>query len=116
MGNFKTYIDKNKERFLNELFELLRIPSISANSENDPDIKIAANSIKKHLLKLGLNNCEICETDGHPIVYGEKIIDQNLPTILVYGHYDVQPVDPLDLWDQDPFLMEWLNYMKSLDH
>ena len=103
MGNFKTYIDKNKERFLNELFELLRIPSISANSENDPDIKIAANSIKKHLLKLGLNNCEICETDGHPIVYGEKIIDQNLPTILVYGHYDVQPVDPLDLWDQDPF-------------
>ena len=72
--------------------------------ENDSDIKDQQlNSIKKHLLNLGLNDCEICETKGHPIVYGEKIIGQNLPTILVYGHYDVQPVDPLNLWDQNPF-------------
>ena len=103
MKNFKTYIEKNKKRFLNELFQLLRIPSISASSDHDLDIRLTADLIKKHLLKLGLDNCEICETQGHPIVYGEKIIDKNLPTILVYGHYDVQPVDPLDLWDQDPF-------------
>ena len=103
MKNFKTYIEKNKKRFLNELFELLRIPSISANSDHDLDIRLTADLIKKHLENLGLDNCEICETQGHPIVYGEKIINKNLPTILVYGHYDVQPVDPLDLWDQDPF-------------
>ena len=103
MKNFKTYIEKNKKRFLNELFELLRIPSISASSDHDLDIRLTADLIKKHLENLGLDNCEICETQGHPIVYGEKIINKNLPTILVYGHYDVQPVDPLDLWDQDPF-------------
>ena len=103
MKNFKTYIENNKKRFLNELFELLRIPSISASSDHDLDIRLTADLIKKHLENLGLDNCEICETQGHPIVYGEKIINKNLPTILVYGHYDVQPVDPLDLWDQDPF-------------
>ena len=103
MENFKNYIEKNSDRFLNELFELLRIPSISAIKENDSDTRSAAELIKKHLLNLGLDNCEICETKGHPIVYGEKIIDKDLPTILVYGHYDVQPVDPLNLWDQDPF-------------
>jgi len=103
LKNFKTYIEKNKKRFLNELFELLRIPSISASSDHDPDIRLTADLIKKHLVNLGLDNCEICETQGHPIVYGEKIINKNLPTILVYGHYDVQPVDPLELWDQDPF-------------
>jgi len=90
-------------RLFDELFELLRIPSISANSDHDLDIRLTADLIKKHLENLGLDNCEICETQGHPIVYGEKIINKNLPTILVYGHYDVQPVDPLDLWDQDPF-------------
>ena len=103
MEKFKNYIEKNKARFLNELFELLKIPSISAVSENKSDIKAAANLIREHLLKLGLNNCEICETKGHPIVYGEKIIDSSLPTVLVYGHYDVQPVDPIELWDKDPF-------------
>lgn len=103
MEIFKNYIEKNSERFLNELFELLRIPSISALKENDSDTRSAAELIKKHLLNLGLNNCEICETKGHPIVYGEKIIDKDLPTILVYGHYDVQPVDPLNLWDKNPF-------------
>ena len=103
MEKFKDYIDKNSERFLNELFELIRIPSISALKENDSDTRLAAELIKKHLLNLGLNNCEICETPGHPIVYVEKIFNENLPTILVYGHYDVQPVDPLNLWDKDPF-------------
>jgi len=103
LEKFKNYIEKNKDRFLDELFELLKIPSISAVSENKSDIRSAANLIKEHLLKLGLNNCEICETKGHPIVYGEKIIDSNLPTVLVYGHYDVQPVDPIELWNKDPF-------------
>tara|TARA_B100001996_G_scaffold226751_1_gene174649 strand:- start:184 stop:1581 length:1398 start_codon:yes stop_codon:yes gene_type:complete len=103
LEKFKNYIEKNKDRFLDELFELLKIPSISAISENKSDIRSAANLIKEHLLKLGLNNCEICETKGHPIVYGEKIIDSNIPTVLVYGHYDVQPVDPIELWDKDPF-------------
>ena len=103
MEKFKNYIEKNKDRFLDELFELLKIPSISAVSENKSAIRSAANLIREHLLKLGLNNCEICETKGHPIVYGEKIIDSSLPTVLVYGHYDVQPVDPIELWDKDPF-------------
>ena len=103
MDKIKNYIDTNKDRFLDELFELIKIPSVSAQKEHDSDVRIAAELIKNHLLKLGLDNCEICETPGHPIVYGEKIIDKNLPTILVYGHYDVQPVDPIELWDQDPF-------------
>ena len=103
MDKIKNYIDTNKDRFLDELFELIKIPSISAQKEHDSDVRKAAELIKNHLLKLSLDNCEICETQGHPIVYGEKIIDKNLPTILVYGHYDVQPVDPIELWDEDPF-------------
>ncbi len=103
MDKIKNYIDTNKDRFLDELFELIKIPSVSAQKEHDSDVRKAAELIKNHLLKLNLDNCEICETQGHPIVYGEKIIDKNLPTILVYGHYDVQPVDPIELWDQDPF-------------
>ena len=103
MDKIKNYIDTNKDRFLDELFELIKIPSVSAQKEHDSDVRKAAELIKNHLLKLSLDNCEICETQGHPIVYGEKIIDKNLPTILVYGHYDVQPVDPIELWDQDPF-------------
>ncbi|MDA9242252.1 dipeptidase [Flavobacteriaceae bacterium] len=103
MKNFKNYIEENKNRFINELFELLRIPSVSAKPEHDQDVRSAAELLKKHFIKLDLDNCEICETKGHPIVYGEKIISKDLPTILVYGHYDVQPVDPLNLWDQDPF-------------
>ena len=103
MKNFKNYIEENKNRFINELFELLRIPSVSAKPEHDLDVRSAAELLKKHFIKLDLDNCEICETEGHPIVYGEKIINKDLPTILVYGHYDVQPVDPINLWDQDPF-------------
>jgi acetylornithine deacetylase/succinyl-diaminopimelate desuccinylase-like protein len=103
LDKIKNYIDANKDRFLDELFELIKIPSVSAQKEHDSDVRKAAELIKNHLLKLSLDNCEICETQGHPIVYGEKIIDKNLPTILVYGHYDVQPVDPIELWDEDPF-------------
>jgi acetylornithine deacetylase/succinyl-diaminopimelate desuccinylase-like protein len=103
LDKIKNYIDTNKDRFLDELFELIKIPSVSAQKEHDLDVRKAAELIKNHLLKLNLDNCEICETQGHPIVYGEKIIDKNLPTILVYGHYDVQPVDPIELWDEDPF-------------
>ena len=103
MDKIKNYIEANKDRFLDELFELIKIPSVSAQKEHDLDVRKAAELIKNHLLKLNLDNCEICETQGHPIVYGEKIIDKNLPTILVYGHYDVQPVDPIELWDKDPF-------------
>jgi acetylornithine deacetylase/succinyl-diaminopimelate desuccinylase-like protein len=103
LDKIKNYIDTNKDRFLDELFELIKIPSVSAQKEHDSDVRKAAELIKNHLLKLNLDNCEICETQGHPIVYGEKIIDKNLPTILVYGHYDVQPVDPIELWDEDPF-------------
>ena len=103
MDKIKNYIDANKDRFLDELFELIKIPSVSAQKEHDLDVRKAAELIKNHFLKLNLDNCEICETQGHPIVYGEKIIDKNLPTILVYGHYDVQPVDPIELWDKDPF-------------
>ena len=103
MKEFNKYIEDNKDRFLIELFDLLRIPSISADSKHDKDTRAAADLLITHFKKLGLENCEIHETKGHPIVYGEKIINKNLPTILVYGHYDVQPVDPIELWDKDPF-------------
>jgi len=103
MKNIKSYVNKHKDRFLNELIELLKIPSISADSAYKNDVLKAADAVKISLQNAGCDAVEICETDGYPIVYGEKIIDQNLPTILVYGHYDVQPPDPLDLWDSPPF-------------
>ncbi|MBN4047227.1 dipeptidase [bacterium AH-315-P13] len=103
MKNIKSYINQHEKRFLNELFELLRIPSISADSSYKNDILKTAEVVKTSLQNAGCDLVEICETEGNPIVYGEKIIDQNLPTILVYGHYDVQPADPLDLWDSSPF-------------
>ena len=99
----KTYIEKNKERLLDELFDLLRIPSISAIKEHENSIRDAASFLKNKLKNLGMDNCEICETAGYPIVYAEKIKDSNLPTVLIYGHYDVQPVDPIELWNSDPF-------------
>ena len=98
-----TYLESNKERFLNELFELIKIPSISAVKEYDNETRKAAIFLKDQFESLGFSECEICETKGHPIVYAEKIIDEKLPTVLVYGHYDVQPVDPIELWDSDPF-------------
>ncbi|MGK7391959.1 MAG: dipeptidase [Candidatus Cyclobacteriaceae bacterium M2_1C_046] len=97
------YIEKNRERFINELLDLLRIPSVSADSKFKEDVKKAAAFVKESLVKAGVDNAEICETKGHPIVYGEKIIDESKPTVLVYGHYDVQPADPYELWDSPPF-------------
>jgi acetylornithine deacetylase/succinyl-diaminopimelate desuccinylase-like protein len=99
----QTYIQENKERFLSELLDLLRIPSVSADSKYAADVRKTAEFIHEKLTSAGADNVEICETAGFPIVYGEKIIDASLPTILVYGHYDVQPADPLNLWDSPPF-------------
>lgn len=103
MKSAKPYIEKNKERFLDELIELLKIPSISADSAYKKDVLKTAEAVKEQLEKAGCDTVEICETPGYPIVYGEKSIDKKLPTILVYGHYDVQPPDPMDLWDSPPF-------------
>ncbi len=103
MQDIKQYIEKNKNRFINELIDLLKIPSVSADSAYQNDILKTSETVKESLLKAGCDNVEICETPGNPIVYGEKIIDPKLPTILVYGHYDVQPADPIDLWDSPPF-------------
>ncbi|MCA0132582.1 dipeptidase [Winogradskyella alexanderae] len=103
MQAIQSYITKNKDRFLNELINLLKIPSISADSAYKNDVFKAAEVIRSSLENAGCDHVEICETDGYPIVYGEKIIDKNLPTVLVYGHYDVQPPDPLDLWNSPPF-------------
>ena len=103
MQNINSYINQHKQRFLDELIELLKIPSISADSAYKADVLNTAEAIKNSLEDAGCDHVEICETDGYPIVYGEKIIDNNLPTVLVYGHYDVQPPDPLDLWNSPPF-------------
>lgn len=103
MKSATSYIEKNKERFLDELIELLKIPSISADSKYKDDVLKTADAVKEQLKKAGCDTVEICETPGYPIVYGEKIIDKNLPTVLVYGHYDVQPPDPLNLWTNPPF-------------
>ena len=99
----RDFIQTNQKRFIDELIELLKIPSISADSKYNKDVARAAEYIKTQLEKAGATNVEICPTKGHPIVYGEKIIDPKLPTIIVYGHYDVQPVDPVNLWDSPPF-------------
>ncbi|MEW7277777.1 dipeptidase [Aquimarina sp. 2201CG1-2-11] len=103
MQNIQPYIQEHKDRFINELLELLKIPSISADSAYEKDVIKTADEISKSLKAAGCDTVEICETPGYPIVYGEKIIDPNLPTVLVYGHYDVQPPDPIDLWDSPPF-------------
>ncbi len=103
MSELNQYINTNKDRFLEELLDLLRIPSVSADSNYKEDVLKAAGFIQAKLLEAGADKAEVCETPGHPIVYGEKLVDPNLPTILVYGHYDVQPPDPLDLWDSPPF-------------
>ena len=103
MNTIQTYIKDNKERFLNELIELLKIPSISADSAYKKDVLRTADFVLDSLKKAGCDKVEICETPGYPIIYGEKIIDKNLPTILVYGHYDVQPADPINLWHSPPF-------------
>lgn len=103
MHSIKEYIDKHKERFVNELIDLLKIPSVSADSAHSQDVINTAEAVKEALEKAGCDWVEICQTPGYPIVYGEKIIDPKLPTVLVYGHYDVQPADPIELWTSDPF-------------
>ncbi len=103
MQNRKSYIENNKDRFINELIDLLKMPSVSADSAFSQDVLNTAELVKISLEKAGCDHVEICETPGYPIVYGEKIIDPSLPTVLVYGHYDVQPADPIDLWDSPPF-------------
>ena len=103
MTNIKQYIQDHKQRFIDELIELLKMPSISADAAYSKDIIKTAAAIKISLEKAGCQKVEMCETAGNPIVYGEHIFDTNLPTILVYGHYDVQPPDPLDLWTSPPF-------------
>ncbi|MFT7498538.1 MAG: acetylornithine deacetylase/succinyl-diaminopimelate desuccinylase-like protein [Porticoccaceae bacterium] len=103
MKDVKSYIDQHRNRFLDELIELLKIPSVSADKAYKNDVLKTAEVVKLSLEKAGCDSVEICKTPGYPIVYGEKIIDTSLPTILVYGHYDVQPADPLELWTSPPF-------------
>lgn len=103
MEKLKNYVETNKDRFLDELFGLIRIPSISSISAHKPDMYKAAEYWKKSLLEAGADKAEIYETAGNPVTYGEKIIDPALPTVLVYAHMDVMPVDPIELWDSEPF-------------
>ncbi|OUR98437.1 peptidase dimerization domain protein [Flavobacteriales bacterium 33_180_T64] len=103
MQNIQSYIEQHKDRFLNELIDLLKIPSVSADSAYKDDVIKTAEVIKTSLEKAGCDHVEICETEGFPIVYGEKMIDPDLPTVLVYGHYDVQPADPVELWHSPPY-------------
>ncbi|ARN78876.1 peptidase dimerization domain protein [Nonlabens spongiae] len=101
--NTKPYVEQHKDRFIQELIDLLKIPSISADPAYKEDVILTADKVKEALEKAGCDKVEICETPGYPIVYGERIVDEKLPTVLVYGHYDVQPPDPINLWDSPPF-------------
>jgi acetylornithine deacetylase/succinyl-diaminopimelate desuccinylase-like protein len=103
MEQIKNYINQHQERFISELMEMLRIPSVSADSKYKNEVLRNAEFVKKSLVDAGADKAEVCLTPGHPIVYAEKIVDPKLPTVVVYGHYDVQPPDPLDLWDSPPF-------------
>ncbi len=103
MKNIKTFVEKNKDQYISELIEILKIPSVSADPSYEKDVIRMADAVKKSLENAGCNFVEMCQTPGYPIVFGEHIIDANLPTILVYGHYDVQPADPLELWTSPPF-------------
>lgn len=103
MQDISEYLVKNKERFISELIHLLKIPSVSADPVYSQDVINASEAVMASLLEAGCDTAEICETNGYPIVYGEKIISPELPTVLVYGHYDVQPADPIDLWNSPPF-------------
>jgi acetylornithine deacetylase/succinyl-diaminopimelate desuccinylase-like protein len=103
MNSINTYIKEHKQRFLDELVELLKIPSVSADKAFEKEVLLTADFVMESLKKAGCDKVESCETPGYPIIYGEKIIDKNLPTVLVYGHYDVQPADPIELWHSPPF-------------
>ncbi|MDD3033853.1 MAG: M20/M25/M40 family metallo-hydrolase, partial [Bacteroidales bacterium] len=99
----KNYIKENSDRFLSELFELLRIPSVSSMAEHNSDMQKAAEKYVQLLLAAGADKASVYKTKGHPVVFGEKILDKSLPTILVYAHYDVQPADPIEKWTTPPF-------------
>lgn len=99
----KEYIEQNKQRFLNELFDWLKIPSVSADSRHRQDVRKAAEYLKEKFTAAGVDKAELCETKGHPIVFAERIVNPSFPTVLVYGHYDVQPPDPLELWHSPAF-------------
>ena len=103
MNSLQSYLDSNKDRFVKELFELLKIPSVSADSAYSKEVFKTADFVANSLKTAGCDAVEICQTIGFPIVYGEKMINPKLPTILVYGHYDVQPADPIELWDAPAF-------------
>ncbi|MBS3806918.1 MAG: dipeptidase [Bacteroidales bacterium] len=103
MEDIKKYIEDNKQRFLDELFELIRIPSISSEQKHKDDMKKMAEALKQKLLDAGADKADVMPTDGNPVVYGEKMVDSSKPTVLVYGHYDVMPVDPIEKWDSQPF-------------
>lgn len=99
----KEYIEQNKQSFIEDLFAALRIPSISSQSEHKPDMIRMAEHWREYLLSLGVDRAEVYPTKGNPVVFAERIIDPNAKTVLVYGHYDVMPVEPLDLWESEPF-------------
>lgn len=103
METLKKYIEENKQRFLDELFDLIRIPSVSAKPEHKNDMLSATEYIRDKIIEAGADKAEVFTTEGHPVVYGEKLVNEKAPTVLVYGHYDVQPAEPLDLWDSPPF-------------
>ena len=103
MITINQYLEENKERFLNELFELIRIPSISSQSEHKQDMYRCAEKWVELMLSAGVDRAQVFETKGHPVAYGEKILDPSYKTVLIYGHMDVMPVDPIDLWHTDPF-------------
>jgi acetylornithine deacetylase/succinyl-diaminopimelate desuccinylase-like protein len=103
MEEWKEFQEKNKDRFLEEMMELLRIPSVSAKKEHNKDMTRCAEAVQKCFLNSGADRAEVMQTDGFPVIYAEKIIDKNKPTVLVYGHYDVQPAEPLELWNTEPF-------------
>ncbi|RLD78581.1 MAG: peptidase M20, partial [Bacteroidetes bacterium] len=103
MSEVKDYIEANKDRFLEELFGLIRIPSISSIEAHKDDMYKAAQYWKQAMLNAGVDKAEVMETKGNPVTYAEKIIDPALPTVLVYGHMDVMPVDPIELWHSKPF-------------
>ena len=103
MQTIKNYVAQNKQRFLDELFELLRFPSVSADPAYKTEVLKTADFVAQKLTDAGADKVEVCPTAGYPMVYGEKIIDPAKPTVLVYGHYDVQPADPLELWHTPPF-------------
>jgi acetylornithine deacetylase/succinyl-diaminopimelate desuccinylase-like protein len=103
MNNLQQFIQTNESRFLDELFELIKIPSVSSNESHKQDMLKAAEWIKDKLISDGADHAEVMQTEGHPVVFGKKIINPSLPTVLVYGHYDVQPAEPFDLWKSPPF-------------